>query len=1037
MKYFAYQAVVKMFTFFLLIMTTMFVAPTVLAVSCAGFNFPTGPGKCSSDSSENGTTQFNNNDKQYHWSCSNFNQTVDCYSNTCGDGIANNGEVCDGTDLKSNTCVGLGFSGGTLKCSSVCGFDITSCTASVCGNNKRETSEDCDGTDLGGKTCADLGFKGGTLSCSDCSFNTSACTNADTCRNKLLDAGENCDIINGTAVYKDSKNNCQAWGYNAGTLRCESNCSIAGCYQMREYCGNGVKGPFEECDSLDFDGKTCADFGDFNSGTLLCGTPLPFPDQACKVSTVNCVKTEECQAISSAPAINEFVITGKECGLANNSFFDLETGPVAGFCSPFDQEPDEHLLSYKIKIGFHSLDRTSSNQPTGWTWKCGLATCRAYPKARCNMSWSVNSVCDADASSQALSKTAGESVFKSKSFKDFDTTGFCTVGRYTPVFKDSITGEILGQYLQQGSTPNTNNCLKNKTDGKVWDKRYNLVWVCVNQPVADKLPLSNVVCSAGFGDEGRCSNVNGKDFSLGLWGEEKRDLCANNDFWKQRDKTDAELCGARNIAINKRFVREASDPKYPLINLQWFFRWDCQSKNEVAAKDGKLVTRYGSEAACATKFNGWCQTNDSDGLCGNDINGLFPSITDPKLPGTSKDPYGLCLIGSLVGSVTYNTETDTWNWKCSPYYPNGTPRNGAKNPASCSVKAKAACGPADSKGFTSEAELRVANDVNLCSVGKAFNGVKKNGNLWYWQCQQTKDSNLMAGCQAFQGCGDANQKTLSSEYFNSSSQASGFLCAKDISVSGSIEITENSDGSGWNWQCDSGKYKCQAAKLACGSAIKETVSDYIFLNHRIRINNFLCNGQFAPDFQTTVTDQYGVLNWSCYESKINQSAVAQIDCSVGKYACPIINERIAPIDLQDKYNAKQYSEFCTYGAEPVGLFSWTKDTGMTTAYYDSDAYWAKWRCQDSKGNYVTETCHWVYKSKVYKCGNLNGTEVNNKETAQTIVNAYFQQPRNGTLCTELATVDNLSYSDHEVTWQCVAPEDHNKILAAGCSMSWE
>jgi hypothetical protein len=47
----------------------------------------------------------------------------------------------------------------------------------VCGNNIKETGEQCDGTDLGGQTCVGLGYAGGTLSCkADCTFNTSSCT---------------------------------------------------------------------------------------------------------------------------------------------------------------------------------------------------------------------------------------------------------------------------------------------------------------------------------------------------------------------------------------------------------------------------------------------------------------------------------------------------------------------------------------------------------------------------------------------------------------------------------------------------------------------------------------------------------------------------------------------------------------------------------------------------------------------------------------------------------------------------------------------
>jgi hypothetical protein len=49
----------------------------------------------------------------------------------------------------------------------------------VCGNNIAEEGEECDGDDLRGETCASLGFGNGPLSCtSACTFDTSACTTA-------------------------------------------------------------------------------------------------------------------------------------------------------------------------------------------------------------------------------------------------------------------------------------------------------------------------------------------------------------------------------------------------------------------------------------------------------------------------------------------------------------------------------------------------------------------------------------------------------------------------------------------------------------------------------------------------------------------------------------------------------------------------------------------------------------------------------------------------------------------------------------------
>ena len=111
----------------------------------------------------------------------------------CGNNVREAPEVCDGTNLVSQTCatqVGTG-STGTLRCPANCmafntsqNFDTSQCTASTggsaqCGNNIRESTESCDGTDLAGQTCASNVGTGstGALNCtSSCTFNTTLCT---------------------------------------------------------------------------------------------------------------------------------------------------------------------------------------------------------------------------------------------------------------------------------------------------------------------------------------------------------------------------------------------------------------------------------------------------------------------------------------------------------------------------------------------------------------------------------------------------------------------------------------------------------------------------------------------------------------------------------------------------------------------------------------------------------------------------------------------------------------------------------------------
>ncbi len=64
----------------------------------------------------------------------------------CGNGVVQQGEACDGALLQS--CVDLGFDGGSLACSSSCEFDTTACRYATCGDGFQDGEEDCDDGNL-------------------------------------------------------------------------------------------------------------------------------------------------------------------------------------------------------------------------------------------------------------------------------------------------------------------------------------------------------------------------------------------------------------------------------------------------------------------------------------------------------------------------------------------------------------------------------------------------------------------------------------------------------------------------------------------------------------------------------------------------------------------------------------------------------------------------------------------------------------------------------------------------------------------------
>jgi hypothetical protein len=45
----------------------------------------------------------------------------------CGNGIIEGGEDCEGEDLNGQTCINLGYAGGTLSCDIACTFDTLNC----------------------------------------------------------------------------------------------------------------------------------------------------------------------------------------------------------------------------------------------------------------------------------------------------------------------------------------------------------------------------------------------------------------------------------------------------------------------------------------------------------------------------------------------------------------------------------------------------------------------------------------------------------------------------------------------------------------------------------------------------------------------------------------------------------------------------------------------------------------------------------------------------------------------------------------------
>ncbi|MFH2009675.1 MAG: DUF4215 domain-containing protein [bacterium] len=265
----------------------------------------------------------------------------------CGNSSLDPGEQCDGAELGGQTCAGLGqgYVGGTLSCAVNCTFNVAQCELPTCGNGLLDAGEQCDGVLLNGQTCVTVGsYIGGTLLClPSCAYDLTNCMPV-TCGDGIISAGEACDDGNQTGgdgcnilcnveagwtcAGEPSScsplcgNNqldageqcdggqlggqtCQGLGYDIGSLACGAACTYntAGCSMFS--CGDGQITGLESCDGANLGGATCLSLG-FVGGTLLCtGT--------CGFDTAGCI----------APACGDGIISaGEQCDDNNTSSGD-------------------------------------------------------------------------------------------------------------------------------------------------------------------------------------------------------------------------------------------------------------------------------------------------------------------------------------------------------------------------------------------------------------------------------------------------------------------------------------------------------------------------------------------------------------------------------------------------------------------------------------------------------------------------------------------------------------------------------------------
>ena len=127
----------------------------------------------------------------------------------CGNGTLDPNEECDGDLFGGETCEGLGYHGGPLRCTESCTLELSYCEmGGWCGDGYwQEPFEQCDGTDTAVMPCAvlDDDWTAGEVFCTDtCELSDALCS---TCGDDTLSGTEICD--DGNDVKWDGCNSCQ------------------------------------------------------------------------------------------------------------------------------------------------------------------------------------------------------------------------------------------------------------------------------------------------------------------------------------------------------------------------------------------------------------------------------------------------------------------------------------------------------------------------------------------------------------------------------------------------------------------------------------------------------------------------------------------------------------------------------------------------------------------------------------------------------------------------------------------------------------
>ena len=148
--------------------------------------------------------------------CKTVNTAACSKSETCGDGILNGDELCDGTQIQDNkfSCMDWDskYISGNVKCNSECTLDFGECKTDALSTNEICDNQ-VDDDNNGLVDCNDPGCIGNEV-----------CKPASECGNGIVDGNELCD----RESFLSGKTSCSDWmsSYKSGTVTCNNDCTI-------------------------------------------------------------------------------------------------------------------------------------------------------------------------------------------------------------------------------------------------------------------------------------------------------------------------------------------------------------------------------------------------------------------------------------------------------------------------------------------------------------------------------------------------------------------------------------------------------------------------------------------------------------------------------------------------------------------------------------------------------------------------------------------------------------------------------------------